>query len=125
MVGEYADQAARGREGFAQTLREKDLDGLVEDVGDFARRQPALFLGGAVALGFAMSRFLKTSGNRRGGGEQYGERFDEDRASYRYRRATYRPSDYPGPDYAGQGGERPVPGTVTSRSEEHTSELQS
>jgi hypothetical protein len=34
-------------------------------VEDFARRQPALFIGGSVAAGFALARFLKSSADRR------------------------------------------------------------
>jgi hypothetical protein len=34
---------------------------LVGEVQDFARRQPTLFIGGAVILGFAALRFLKSA----------------------------------------------------------------
>jgi hypothetical protein len=34
---------------------------LVGEVQDFAKRQPTLFFGGAVVLGFAALRFLKSS----------------------------------------------------------------
>ena len=48
-------------------LRGKDFDRMVDDLEGFARRQPALFLGGAFMLGLLAARFLK-SGNPRGYG---------------------------------------------------------
>lgn len=72
MSGRYAEWAADGIDRISRSLREQDLDALVHQVEDFARRQPALFLGGAVALGFLASRFLKSSAERRGGGYERG-----------------------------------------------------
>jgi hypothetical protein len=40
----------------------------VDDVEGFARRQAGLFLGGAFALGFILSRFFKSSRPERHGG---------------------------------------------------------
>ena len=42
-------------------LREQDLEQLMNTTAQFARRQPALFLGAAFALGFAATRFIKSS----------------------------------------------------------------
>lgn len=39
----------------------KDLDGMIHEVEDFGRRNPAVFLAGAAALGFVAIRFLKSS----------------------------------------------------------------
>jgi hypothetical protein len=39
---------------------------LVGEVQDFARRQPTLFFGGAVVLGFAALRFLKSTAPKTG-----------------------------------------------------------
>jgi len=52
-----ADQVDRASEAF----RRRDLNQLVSDVRDFARRQPTAFFGAAVLAGFAVVRFLKTS----------------------------------------------------------------
>jgi hypothetical protein len=41
---------------------------LIDDVEDFARREPAVFIGGAIAIGLVAARFLKSS--RRSGGRQ-------------------------------------------------------
>lgn len=56
-----ADSLAGGIDRFAENLKERDLEGAVRDVESFARRQPALFIGGCVAIGFALSRFFKAS----------------------------------------------------------------
>jgi len=45
----------------ADTVREGDAREMVRKVQDFARTQPTLFFGGAVILGFAALRFLKSS----------------------------------------------------------------
>lgn len=60
------ERAAEGVERFADYLQQTDVDDVVEQVHEFARRQPAAFIGGAFALGFIASRFLKASeGGRR------------------------------------------------------------
>jgi hypothetical protein len=64
-MAQYTEQAADKIENFSSSLREKDVDEIVRDVENFARREPALFLGGALALGFMVSRFLKSSERRR------------------------------------------------------------
>ena len=58
---QVADRAAEGLDRFSQTLRSKDFDTMVRDVESFARSQPAVFLGAAVAVGFLAIRFLKSS----------------------------------------------------------------
>ena len=44
---------------FAGSLRDKDLGELAGQVQSFARRQPALFVGAALAAGFAVARIGK------------------------------------------------------------------
>lgn len=61
MSGRVVSTLADRIETFGQTLEGKDLDTIVGDVGRFARNNPAAFLGGALALGFMASRFLKSS----------------------------------------------------------------
>jgi hypothetical protein len=56
-----ADTAADQVDQLASRLRDSDPNELIGDVESFARRQPALFLGGAVLLGMAAARFLKAS----------------------------------------------------------------
>jgi hypothetical protein len=57
----YIRQASEQVNGFADTVRQRDVRELVGEVQDFARRQPTLFFGGAVLLGFAALRFLKSA----------------------------------------------------------------
>lgn len=54
-----AQQVADQVEGLAERLRGTDLNQITRDVSDFARKNPALFIGGAALLGFAATRFLK------------------------------------------------------------------
>jgi hypothetical protein len=58
----FVHDAAAKLEGAADALRERSVDDLVEGFGRFARTQPLAFFGGAVLAGFAVSRFLKSSG---------------------------------------------------------------
>ncbi len=60
-VARYAEQAADQIERFSQRLRDKDIGELMNDAQQLARRQPALFVGGAFALGLLGARFLKSS----------------------------------------------------------------
>jgi hypothetical protein len=66
-AGRFADMAADRLEQLSNSLRNKDLDSLVEDAESFARRQPVAFFGAAVFAGFLAVRFLKSS--RRAAGD--------------------------------------------------------
>ncbi|MDP9458328.1 MAG: hypothetical protein M3Q60_21695 [Actinomycetota bacterium] len=58
---QYVDRATDQLERVSGYLRDTDVDEMIGEVRGFARRRPALFLGGAAALGFFASRFLKSS----------------------------------------------------------------
>lgn len=60
-VAQYADKAAEQVDRLSGYVRERDVRELVNEVEQFARRQPALFLGGAFALGLLGARFLKST----------------------------------------------------------------
>ena len=60
-AAQYGERAAEQIERFTDYLREHDVNQLVGEVEDFARRQPVIFIGGAFLLGFAGARFLKSS----------------------------------------------------------------
>jgi hypothetical protein len=60
-VSHFAEEAANGLERLSQTLRGKDIATMVKEAEAYARREPALFLGAAVAAGFLAMRFLKSS----------------------------------------------------------------
>ena len=60
-VAQYADMAAEQVERLSTHLRERDLNSLVREAEDIARRQPALVIGGAFVAGLLAARFLKSS----------------------------------------------------------------
>jgi uncharacterized protein YjbJ (UPF0337 family) len=60
-VTQYIDRAADQVDRISGYLGRRDVGQLVDDVEDFARRQPALFLGGAFVLGLLGARFIKSS----------------------------------------------------------------
>lgn len=53
----YARNIAGSIETFTRDINEKSVDQLIGSVGQFARSQPAAFLGAAALLGFVSSRF--------------------------------------------------------------------
>jgi methyl-accepting chemotaxis protein len=60
-AAQYIRQASEQIQGVADTVRERDVRELVGEVQEFARKQPTLFFGGALMLGFAALRFLKST----------------------------------------------------------------
>ncbi len=68
-VEQYADRAADRMDSMSSYVREADLQRLVRDTGQFARRRPEVFIGGAFLAGLLAARFLKASstGMRRPG----------------------------------------------------------
>ena len=60
-IGKYADQAANKLEEISHYLENASLRDVATRAENFARREPAFFIGGAVALGFLSARFLKSS----------------------------------------------------------------
>jgi hypothetical protein len=67
-LADYAGQLAGSMKNFAESLRQRNLDELVNDTQQLARNNPTLFLMGSVAVGIALSRFLKASSQRSGAG---------------------------------------------------------
>lgn len=57
----YIRRAGSQLASVADAVRQRDARELVSEVEDLARRQPGLFFGGAVVLGFAALRFLKSA----------------------------------------------------------------
>jgi ElaB/YqjD/DUF883 family membrane-anchored ribosome-binding protein len=68
-IANYIDQAASQLEQFSARLREKDVGELVRDAQQFARRNPAVFIGSAFAIGLLGARFLKSSRDRQYGSD--------------------------------------------------------
>jgi len=84
-IANYIDQAANQLEQFSTRLRDKDIGELVRDAQQFARRQPAVFIGSAFAIGLLGARFLKSSRDRRDA--------DDGRNSYARSSSGYRTDD--------------------------------
>lgn len=70
-TAQYVGFAAEQLESFGQRLREKDLDTLISDAQDTARRSPTAFFAGSVVAGFLLARFLKSSAERRADPDRY------------------------------------------------------
>lgn len=60
-IAQMTDRVAEQVERATSYLGHRDINQIASDVQRFARQQPALFLGGALALGFLGARFLKSS----------------------------------------------------------------
>jgi len=68
----YVDRAAGALDRMVDTLREGDLRTLIDKTENFARRNPGVFFGGSVLVGLMLSRFLKSSAERREPESAYG-----------------------------------------------------
>ena len=63
-IGSALRKSAEGVERAARSLEGGDISRTVEDLNGFARRNPALFLGASLAVGFALARVGKTAVER-------------------------------------------------------------
>ncbi len=61
MIGRYVGTAANKLNDISNYVRHNDVDQIVREVEGFARREPAIALGGAFAVGLILARFLKSS----------------------------------------------------------------
>jgi ElaB/YqjD/DUF883 family membrane-anchored ribosome-binding protein len=78
-AAQYTNSLAQQIENLSGYFERKDVREMVRDVESFARRYPAYFIGGAVALGFLAARFLKSSGPRQrtqGAGRTFNEDYN-------------------------------------------------
>lgn len=55
----YAQQCADRLHQVASDIEDRGVEGLIEDVGDFARRRPGAFLLGAAVIGFGGGRLIR------------------------------------------------------------------
>lgn len=62
-VPDYAEQFAGQLDRVSDYLKQNNVDQLAHDAEAFARRNPALFIGGAFLLGIGVARFIKASGS--------------------------------------------------------------
>lgn len=65
IASEASTAAAKGIERAADYFDQNDLNAVYKDVENFARRNPAVILGSAFALGFLAARFLKSNNPKR------------------------------------------------------------
>jgi len=70
VLASYVDMASDQMKAFADQIRQRGVTDMMDDVAQFARRRPALFIGGAFLVGLGIARFLKSSGER-GDGRSY------------------------------------------------------
>jgi hypothetical protein len=74
-IAGLTETVARQVDQVANYLRTKDARAMRQDLENLARRQPSLFIGGALVLGLIGARFLKSSERNRVGrraGRSYG-----------------------------------------------------
>ncbi|MFJ4454183.1 hypothetical protein ACIP1G_09855 [Pseudomonas sp. NPDC089392] len=60
-LSQYLSQAAQCVGEFAEQVRHESAESLLQRGAQLARSNPALFLAGSVAVGFAVSRFMRAS----------------------------------------------------------------
>jgi hypothetical protein len=131
-IGKILENAADSIEGLAESIREGDFRGVIDGVEDWARRHPAIFLGGTLVAGLLLARFLKSSREREldaddrdismhSESHEFEPGFERARASKRgYGRQSASASSASGMSQYGSGGARPsdvrpgmtVPGTT-------------
>jgi ElaB/YqjD/DUF883 family membrane-anchored ribosome-binding protein len=58
--GQYARSAADQVQGFADTVRNKDVDDLIEDARGFVKASPSVAIGIAAMLGFVVARLVQS-----------------------------------------------------------------
>lgn len=61
LLASYVDKAAQQVGTFSESIAQQDVAQIVQTTKDFARREPMLFVGGALAAGFLGARFLRSS----------------------------------------------------------------
>ena len=71
-IADFADTAAERVEQLSTYLREHDAREIVDRAEQFARRQPALVVGGGLLAGLLVGRMLR-SGSSAGSGQQFGQ----------------------------------------------------
>ena len=87
-AGNLMDSVATQIESLTGYLKGRDVDDLLGDLQDIARRNPTLFVGGAFVLGVAAARFMKSSA------PYSGSRYDRDAYSAEAARGTDLTMDY-------------------------------
>jgi hypothetical protein len=63
-LASYVDMASDQLKRFADQIRQRGVSDMLDAVHTFARRRPAVFIGGAFLIGLGIARFLKSSAER-------------------------------------------------------------
>lgn len=82
VVARYGERLAGQIEGISSYLNNNGVEEVLDDLQNFARRQPAMFLGGAFMLGIVVGRFLRSSADRgynfdSGSRDLYGQQYPD------------------------------------------------
>ena len=84
-IANYADRAAEQIEKLSHTIGDREVDQLVSETKQLAKKQPGWFVGGALAAGFLGARFLRSSSqeqeSQNGQQEQQGSQGSSDSSS--------------------------------------------
>jgi hypothetical protein len=80
----FVHSAADALQRSSSALRERSIEDMVSGFGDFARRQPAAAFAGSVLAGFALARFLKSSGPRQDRSQGLNQEHNRDPNPERY-----------------------------------------
>ncbi|MEO5894080.1 MAG: hypothetical protein ABIS06_00085 [Vicinamibacterales bacterium] len=88
-VAQFAEQAAQQIDRLSERLRNKDVTELLDDAQELARRKPAMFIGGAFALGLLGARFMKSSAATNSGDREWRRQLP---TPYESGGNTYRPA---------------------------------
>jgi hypothetical protein len=60
-IAQYVEKTVDQIDRFTERLKQKDVNELMRDAQQFARRNPAVFVGAAFGVGVVAARFLKSS----------------------------------------------------------------
>lgn len=60
------DRAADQLDRFSRRFHDEDADRLMKDAEDYVRSNPGISIGGALATGFLLARFIKSGSSERG-----------------------------------------------------------
>ena len=64
-LASYVDMASDSLKRMADHVRDRGVTDMMDDLQHFARRRPAVFIGGAFLIGLGVTRFLKSSAEPR------------------------------------------------------------
>lgn len=112
-IARYGNRIADQIEGVSNYLSDRGVEEVLMDAENLARRQPALFLGGAFMLGLVVGRFLRSSSQNMNY-QDGGFRGYQDYPSGGYQGGSYQGGNYQGSGYGGSSYQSSGQGTRQS-----------